>query len=40
MTSDYSSESIRELYLRNYDTLYRVSFMYLKNAHDYGGRGT
>ena len=34
MTSDYSSESIRELYLRNYDTLYRVSFMYLKNAHD------
>lgn len=34
MTSDYSSESIRELYLRNYDTLYRVSFMYLKNVHD------
>lgn len=34
MTSDYSSESIRELYLRNYNTLYRVSFMYLKNAHD------
>ena len=34
MTSDYSSESIRELYMRNYDTLYRVSFMYLKNAHD------
>ena len=34
MTSDYSSDSIRELYLRNFDTLYRVSFMYLKNAHD------
>lgn len=31
MTSDYSSESIRELYERNFDTLYRVCYMYMKN---------
>lgn len=30
MTSDYSSESIRELYERNFDTLYRVCYMYMK----------
>ena len=34
MTSDYSSESIRELYERNFDTLYRVCYMYMKNIHD------
>lgn len=34
MTSDYSSESIRELYERNFDTLYRVCYMYMKNIQD------
>ena len=34
MTSDYSSESIRELYERNFDSLYRVCYMYMKNIHD------
>ena len=34
MTSDYSSESIRELYERNFDTLYRVCYMYMKNTQD------
>lgn len=34
MTSDYSSESIRGLYERNFDTLYRLSFMYMKNVQD------
>ena len=34
MTSDYSSESIRELYERNFDSLYRISYMYMKNVQD------
>lgn len=34
MTSDYSSDSIRELYERNFDTLYRVCYMYMRNVQD------
>ncbi len=32
--SDYSSENIREIYERHFVTVYRVCFMYLRNAHD------
>lgn len=34
MSLKYSSENIREIYERNFVTVYRVCFMYLKNVQD------
>ena len=39
MTSDYSSESIRELYLRNYDAVQSELYVSEKRPR-LGGRGT
>ena len=34
MVPDYSSDSVREMYERNFDTLYRICYLYMKNVQD------
>ena len=34
MVPDYSSDSVREMYERNFDTLYRICYLYMKNIQD------